>query len=48
MEKPNLCFLIEANDLLEKYNAIWHKVSADIRDNLITILPTIKISKKPK
>ena len=24
-------FLIEDDDLLEKYNIIWHKVSADIK-----------------
>ena len=24
-------FLIEDNDLLEKYNAIWDKISADIK-----------------
>ena len=26
-----MCFLIEDNDLLKKYNAIWDKVSADIK-----------------
>ena len=30
-----MCFLIENDDLLEKYNTIWDKVSADIRTNLI-------------
>ena len=31
-------FLIEDDELLEKYNAIWHKVSADIKNNLIASL----------
>ena len=35
-------FLIEDDDLLEKYNTIWDKVSADIKKNLITSLSTIK------
>ena len=35
-------FLIEDNDSLEKYNSIWDKVSADIKNNLITSLSTIK------
>ena len=26
-----VCFLIEEVDLLEKYNSIWDKVSADIK-----------------
>ena len=26
-----MCFLIEDYDLLEKYNIIWDKVSADIK-----------------
>ena len=26
-----MCFLIEHDDLLEKYNAIWDKVSANIK-----------------
>ena len=34
--------LIEDDDLLEKYNTIWDKVSADIKKNLITSLSTIK------
>ena len=33
-------FLIEDNDLLEKYNTIWDKVSADIKKNLIASLYT--------
>ena len=28
-------FLIEHDDLLEKYNAIWDKVSTDIKKSLI-------------
>ena len=32
MEKLNGCiFFIEDDDLLEKYNTIWNKVSADIK-----------------
>ena len=32
MDKLNGCiFLIENDDLLEKYNIIWDKVSADIK-----------------
>ena len=34
--------LIEDNDLLEKYNTIWDKVSSDIKKNLIASLPMIK------
>ena len=26
-----MCFLIEDNDLLEKYNTIWDRASADIK-----------------
>ena len=35
-----MCFLIEDDDLLEKYNTIWGKVSADIKK--IASLSTIK------
>ena len=35
-------FLIEDGDLLEKYNTIWDKVSADINLELITNFSTIK------
>ena len=36
-------FLIEDNDLSEKYNTIWDKVRADIKKkNLLTTLSTIK------
>ena len=35
MDKLNGCiFLIEGDDLLEKYNTIWDKVSADIKKEL--------------
>ena len=37
-----LYFLIEEDDLLEKYNTIWNKVSADVKKNLITNLNSIK------
>ena len=37
-------FLIEDDDLLEKYNTIWAKVSADIKKkNLTANLSIIKI-----
>ena len=35
-------FLIEHDDILEKHNTIWGKVSADVKKNLIAILSTIK------
>ena len=35
-------FLIEDDDLLEKYNTLWDKVSADIKKELIARLSTIK------
>ena len=40
MDELNGCnFLIEYDDLLEKYNTIWDKVSADISNkNLIESL----------
>ena len=42
-------FLIEDDDLLEKYNNIWDNVSADIKkQKLIVSLPTIKNFLKPK
>ena len=41
-------FLIEDNDLLEKYNTIWDKVSADIKKNLMANLFIIKKILKPK
>ena len=35
-------FLIEDDDLLEKYNTIWDIVSIDIKKNLIASLSTMK------
>ena len=35
-------FLIEDDDLLEKYNTISDKVSADTKKNLIASLSTVK------
>ena len=35
-------FLIEDDDLLEKYNTIWGKVGADIKKKLIASLSIIK------
>ena len=35
-------FLIENDDLLEKYSTIWDKVSADIKKELIANLSIIK------
>ena len=41
--------MIEDDDLLEKYNAIWNKVSADIKKkNLTANLCIIKKFWKPK
>ena len=34
-------FFIENDDLIEKYNTIWDKVSSDIKKNLIAGLSTI-------
>ena len=34
-------FLIEDDDLLEKYNTIWDNVGADTKNNLIASLFTI-------
>ena len=28
-----ICFLIEGNELLEKYNTFWDKIIADIKKN---------------
>ena len=40
---------IQTYDLLEKYNAIWDKISADIKNkNLIASLSIIKMFWKPK
>ena len=35
-------FLIEDDDLLEKYNTILDKISADIKNNFVTNLSIIK------
>ena len=35
-------FLTEDKNLLKKYNAIWNKLSADIKKKLIVNLPTVK------
>ena len=37
-----MSFLIEDDDLLEKYNTIWDKISADVKRNLIASLSTIE------
>ena len=34
--------MIKSYDLLEKYNAIWDKISPDIKNDLIASLSTIK------
>ena len=34
MDKLNKYFLIEDNDLLDKYNTIWDKISADIKKEM--------------
>ena len=36
-------FLIEDDNLLEKYNNVWDEVNADIKRNSIASLSTIKI-----
>ena len=44
-------FLIEGDDLMEKYNTIWDKVSTNIEKNLIaslSITKNPKIFRKPK
>ena len=37
-------FLIEYDDLLEKYDTIWNKVRSDIKKKLIVNLSLIKVS----
>ena len=37
-----MCFLIEDDNLLEKYNAIWDKVRADTKKDLIENLSITK------
>ena len=39
--------MVEDDDLIEKYNAIWDKVSADIK-KMISSLSTTKNFLKPK
>ena len=41
-------FLIEEDELLEKYNTIWDKVTTNIKKNLIASLSIIKIIWKLK
>ena len=41
-------FLIEDDDLLENYNNIWNKVSADMKKNFIASLFIIKKILKTK
>ena len=41
-------FLLEDNNLLEKYNTIWDKASADIKKNLMADLFTINFFWKSK
>ena len=43
-----LYFSIEDDELLEKYNTIWDKVSADIKKSLIANLFIIKKKLKTK
>ena len=40
--------MIEDDNLLEKYNTIWDKVCADIKQNLMASLCIMKIILKPK
>ena len=35
-------FLIEEDDLLEKHNTGWDKITPDIKNNLIANLSTVK------
>ena len=41
-------FLTEDDDLLEKYNTVWDKASADIKKNFMANLSTIKFFWKKK
>ena len=41
-------FVIENDDLLEKYNTIWDKFTADIEEKLVASLSIIKLIWKPK
>ena len=44
----SMYFLIEDDELLEKHNTIWDKVSSDIKKNLTASLFSIKNFQKPK
>ena len=49
MEKTKwMYFLIDDDDLLEKYNTVWEKVSPDINKNLIMSISVINILWKRK
>ena len=41
-QTKRMYFLTEDDELLEKYNTIWDKISADKKKNLIASLSTIK------
>ena len=41
-QTKQMYFLFGDDELLEKYNTIWDKVSADIKKNLIVSLSVIK------
>ena len=44
MEKTKwMYFLIDDDDLLEKYNTVWEKVSPDINKNSIMSISVINI-----
>ena len=42
-QTKSMYFWIEDDELLEKYNTIWDKVSADIKKNLIASLCIMKV-----
>ena len=44
----SMCFLIEDDDLLEKYNSIWDKVNADIKKEFDSELVYDKNFLQPK
>ena len=49
MDKLNGCiFLIEDDELLQKYNTTWDKISADIKKDLESESPCKKIFSKTK
>ena len=47
-QTKSMYFLIEDDELLEKHNTIWDKVSSDIKKNLTASLFSIKNFQKPK